>query len=77
MGLVDGDLHHRQALERGQHALRHQPFRRDVEQAALARRDAPPGRHVDLAVARRVDGLGGDAVERKRRHLVPHQGDQR
>ena len=77
MGLVDSDLHHRQAPERRQHTLRHQTFRRNIEQANRARRDAPPSGHVGFAPAGRVDGLGGEAVELEGRHLILHQGHQR
>ena len=77
VGLVDGEEPDRQAGERRQHALRHQPLRGHVEKPRLARRGAAPGGDVTAPIVRRVDAVRRDAREPERRHLVLHQGDQR
>ena len=75
--LVDGDQPQRQPRKRRQHPLGHQPLRRHVEQPRLARRRAAPGGRVVGPRVPRMDAVGGHACEPERRHLVPHQRDQR
>ena len=77
MRLVDGKQPDRQALQRPQHALGHQPFRRHVEQPRGARLNPAPGGLHPVAVVPGMDGVRGDAREPERRHLVLHQRDQR
>ena len=77
MRLVDGEQPDRQALQRPQHALGHQPFRGHVEQPRPARLNPAPGGQVPVAAVPRMDAVRRDAREPERRHLVPHQRDQR
>ena len=77
VGLVNGDQLHVKAGQGAHHALRHQPFGREIEQAHLAARHAPPDGDVVLPVLGGVDALGGDASQFQRRHLVLHQRHQR
>ena len=77
VSLVDGEQRHRQPFQRRQHGFGHQPLRRHVEQPCPARRRPPPGGPVLLAVVAGVNAVRRDAREPQRRHLVPHQRDQR
>ena len=77
VGFVDGEEFHRQAVERRQHALGHQPFRGHVEKPRLARRGAAPGRDIVGAAVRRVDAVRRDPGEPERGDLVLHERDQR
>ena len=77
VGLVDGEQRHRQPLQRRQHALGHQPLRRHVEQPRPPGRRSPPGGPVLVGGVARVEAVRRDAGEPQRRHLVPHQRDQR
>ena len=74
--LVDGEQPHRQAGERRQHALGHQPLRRHVEKPRLSRSGAAPRRDVLRPAVARVDAVGRDARQPERGDLVPHQRDQ-
>ena len=76
VGLVDGEEPDREAGERRQHALRHQPLGRHVEKPCPALRRLAPGRDVGASVVRGVDAIGRDARQPERGHLVLHQGDQ-
>ena len=76
VGLVDGEEPDREAGERRQHALRHQPLWRQVEKPCPALRRPAPGRDVGAPVVRGVDAVGCHARQPERGHLVLHQGDQ-
>lgn len=77
MRLVDGDQADIEPGKRIQHPLGHQPFRREVEQPRLARRDAAPCRDIGITVDRGIDRIGGDAGEAQCRDLILHQRHQR
>ena len=77
MRFINGEQLDRQAGQRRQHRLGHQPFRGHVEKALLACRGAVPGRDIVGAALRRVDAVRRDPGEPERGDLVLHQGDQR
>ena len=77
MSFVNGDEANRQALQRGQHPLRHQAFRRKIEQSDVACSHPPPDGDIRLAIPGRIDSFGSHALELQRHHLVQHQRHQR
>jgi hypothetical protein len=77
MGLVDGEQRELDLREPVEAARRGEPFRRDVEQVQLARREALLDGTRFVHALRRIEECSTHAHLLERRHLVLHQRDQR
>ena len=77
MGFVDSEELHVEPLQRRYHAIGHQTFGREIEDADVSARDALP--YLDVFIARGcgIYGLGRDARELQRGDLILHQRDER
>ena len=76
MYFVDGDQGDVEALQGGDHALGHQAFGGEVENAGFAGGHAFPDIDVRISVGSGVDGFGGHTCELEGGDLVLHQGDE-
>ena len=77
VGLVDGDEADVPRLQRPEHVLGHEAFRRQVEDLVLAAGQVPPAPPVLVRGQRRIEERRRHAELLQAVDLVLHQGDQR
>ncbi len=77
MRLVDSDQPDVEPGQRLKHPRGHEPLRRQIEQARLARRNTAPCGDIGIAVERGIDRIGRHAGKAQCGDLVLHQRHQR